>query len=223
MMKHILLFILLVIPAVSIAQETSERYFKDQSLRKETSKEKAAYAKIETRHTDGSVTTSVKNLRKGETIRSQTYRGAEPVGVWIIQYGSGPKPIDYNFTLEYSGDQCSGAQELPISDYFADNDSIGYKAPKIATGEKSFNYFLGSNIVYPAGALREGIQGTVLVSFTITKDGNVEDIYVQKGTHLLLDKEAVRVIRKLKLAAPPTLNGKAQDFCVTVPVKFRVL
>ncbi|MBC5993297.1 energy transducer TonB [Pontibacter cellulosilyticus] len=223
MMKHILLFILLVIPAASMAQETSERYFKDQSLRKETPKEKAAYAKIETRHADGSVTNAVKNLRKDEIIRSQTYRGAEPVGVWIIQYGSGPKPIDYNFTLEYSGDQCIGAQKLIISDYFADNDSIGYKAPKIATGEKSFNYFLGTNIVYPAGALREGIQGTVLVNFTITKDGKIEDITVQQGKHLLLDKEAVRVIRKLKLASPPTLSGKAQDFCVTAPVGFRMM
>ncbi len=223
MNKHLFLtFCILIIPILCSAQEVNERFYKDASLRKETLEAKANFVKTVTQHEDGSVTTSVKNIRKNEIIRSQTYQGTEPVGTWVIQYMSGPRSIDYAFQLSYSDEKCPDNKGLVLDDYFADNASIGYKAPRIASGEQTFMQFLGKNMVYPDGAVREHIQGRVMVNFTITQTGSIENIYVLEGKHLLLDKEAMRVIRKLKLATPPTLNGEAQELCVSVPLRFAV-
>jgi periplasmic protein TonB len=213
---------MLLLPILCAAQEVNERYYKDASLKKEVSKEKANFVRAVTQHEEGSETTSVKNIGKNEIIRSQTYQGTEPVGVWVIQYIGGPRPIDYDFKLNYSEEQCSDSSGLILDDYFADNKSIGYVAPKISTGEQSFMQFLSKTVVYPAGALKEHIQGTVKVNFTITQDGSIEDIHVLEGKHILLDKEAMRVIRKLKLAGPPLLNGHAQEVCVSMPIRFAV-
>lgn len=222
MIKHLFPFFILLIPVLCSAQESSERFYKDASLKKEVPKEKATYASTVTQHADGSVTSSVKHIGKNQVIRSQTYQGAEPVGTWVIQYIGGPRSIDYAFDLNYSENQCSNNNALILDDYFADNKSIGYIAPKISTGEQSFMQFLVKTVVYPAGAVKEHIQGTVKVNFTITQDGSIEDIYVLEGKHILLDKEAVRVIRKLQLASPPLLNGQTQSVCVSMPVRFAV-
>lgn len=154
------------------------------------------------------MTTSVKGILKDEVISSQTYKGAEPTGLWVYMSGSGPKTLDYSFTLNYSEVKCSEGNGIKTRDYFTDNDSIRYNAPKLSTGEKTFSQFLVQNIFYPPAARSNKIYGTVNLVFTITKDGNSENIYVQKGSHILLDKEAVRVIRKMKLSTPPTVNGQ---------------
>ncbi|MFZ1678757.1 MAG: energy transducer TonB, partial [Saprospiraceae bacterium] len=62
--------------------------------------------------------------------------------------------------------------------------------------------------------------GQVILSFTITKEGNVEDIIVLRGANILLDKEAVRVIRQLSFSNPGMLDGKPVKICVKLPVKY---
>lgn len=56
--------------------------------------------------------------------------------------------------------------------------------------------FLADNIVYPKKAQRKYIQGKVYVQFIVYKDGQVGNVVVVKGTHRLIDKEAVRELKK---------------------------
>lgn len=222
MRANTLTFIFLTLAVICQAQVERTRYFKDGYLRKETRKEKAKYAEIVIENPDSSVTTSVKDLLKNEVTGSHTYKGAEPVGIWIYMYSSGPMYLDYSFPLRYSNATCPESSGVKINDYFIDDDAIGYKAPVLSTGESMFMKFLAKNTVYPRDALWEGIQGKVQVIFTITKDGKIENVYVQKGANILLDKEAVRVIRKIKLSSPPTLKGQSQEVCVSVPLAFKI-
>jgi TonB family protein len=65
-------------------------------------------------------------------------------------------------------------------------------------------------------------QGTVNLAFTITTEATIQDIIVTQGVDISLDKEAVRVIRALKLSNPALLNGKPQEVCITLPVRFKL-
>ena len=47
---------------------------------------------------------------------------------------------------------------------------------------------------YPKEAVKNGIQGRVLVDFVIDEKGKVRDVKVLKGVDPLLDEEAVRII-----------------------------
>ena len=115
---------------------------------------------------------------------------------------------------------------MPIknSDFFKDNDSLAYKAPKISSGEETIYQFISKNIIYPSRAIEEGIQGTVYVQLMLTKEGAVENIVVKRGINILLDKEAIRVLRQLKFSSPPTINGQVYTFkCLALPIKYRLM
>lgn len=53
-------------------------------------------------------------------------------------------------------------------------------------------------INYPTDALENNISGTVLVEYTIDKDGNVRDPMVAEGLGYGLDEEAIRIISQAK-------------------------
>jgi hypothetical protein len=38
-----------------------------------------------------------------------------------------------------------------------------------------------------------------------------------------MDKESVRVVRKLQLATPPMLKGQPVDACVIFPIKYKLV
>ncbi len=179
----------------------------------------AIFSKTITNNSDGSIATERKNLKKNLVESRQVLKGEEPVGIWIYLTGRGPAEMDYDFKLEYSNQGCQSS--LDIKDYFADDMGVGYTSPNISTGEQ-FYEFIGKSIVYPAKARREGIQGNVELTFDITKDGLIENIKVKKGVHLVVDKEAVRVLKKIKLSSPPKINGQPQTLCANASISFRL-
>lgn len=75
---------------------------------------------------------------------------------------------------------------------------------------------------YPAQAVRDGIQGKVMVDFIIDKDGNVTDVRVVRGADPLLDEEAVRVISASPKWRPGRVNGNKVRTSMTIPVEFRL-
>ena len=87
-------------------------------------------------------------------------------------------------------------------------------------GEQALLNFFRSNIQYPAIAQEEGIMGTVMLRFVVEKDGSVGDVKVVKSVHPACDKEAVRVVKKLKKFKPARHNGKPVRSWVTMPVRF---
>ena len=64
--------------------------------------------------------------------------------------------------------------------------------PVIKGGLESF---INSNIIYPAYAYQNCIQGNIRVSFKLNKQGEIYSSRVSKGLGIDLDKEALRLIR----------------------------
>jgi TonB family protein len=78
------------------------------------------------------------------------------------------------------------------------------------------------NLKYPASAVRDGIQGRVMVDFIIDKDGKVTDVRVVKSVDPELDEEAVRVVSASPKWRPGRMNGNKVRTSVTIPVEFRL-
>ncbi|MBQ2373259.1 MAG: energy transducer TonB [Bacteroidales bacterium] len=77
-------------------------------------------------------------------------------------------------------------------------------------------------IKYPESAIRNGVQGKVMVDFIIDKDGKVTDVRVIRGVDPELDEEAVRVISASPKWKPGRVKGNKVRTSVTIPVEFRL-
>lgn len=75
---------------------------------------------------------------------------------------------------------------------------------------------------YPQECVDQGIQGRVLVSFTVDRKGKVRDVKVEQGVDELLDAEAVRVISVSPDWIPGKVKGSPVDVRITLPVEFRL-
>ncbi len=75
---------------------------------------------------------------------------------------------------------------------------------------------------YPETAVRDGIQGRVMVEFIINKDGKVSDVHVTKSVSPDLDEEAVKVVEASPKWRPGRLKGEKVRCSITIPVEFRL-
>jgi len=77
------------------------------------------------------------------------------------------------------------------------------------------------NLKYPDAALKAGISGSVLVNFTIDKDGKLQNIKVMQGLSPECDAEAIRVTSLLKGWEPGKRQGKPVNITLSMPVEFK--
>lgn len=82
--------------------------------------------------------------------------------------------------------------------------------------------YLGENIKYPEIAIQNEIQGRVIVSFVVSKDGSIRNAQVVKGVEASLDKEALRIVRSMPKWKPGKQDGKNINQKFTLPVIFRL-
>lgn len=83
----------------------------------------------------------------------------------------------------------------------------------------SFSKWVASKLVYPEIAKETGIQGRVMVAFSINTDGSVSNVRVTRSLDPALDKEAVRVIS----SSPKWTPGKQRDRPVKVSYSIPVI
>lgn len=89
-------------------------------------------------------------------------------------------------------------------------------------GEQECFKFLAANVKYPAECIEKGIQGRVIVSFTIETDGTIDEIKTMRSPDQLLTKEAERVVALMPKWKPFMQNGKPVRSRFTLPVMFRL-
>lgn len=96
------------------------------------------------------------------------------------------------------------------------------KMPEFPGGMAELMKYLNSNIKYPVEAHKAGIQGRVVVSFVVNKDGTVKDAKIVRSVDKSIDAEALRVISAMPKWQPGYQDGKAVSVRYTVPVTFRL-
>ena len=94
--------------------------------------------------------------------------------------------------------------------------------PSFPGGPSALFEYLARNIMYPVVAEENGIQGRVIVTFIVEKDGSITDVRVIKPVDPSLDKEAMRVIKSMPRWIPGIQKGVPVRVKYTVPVTFRL-
>lgn len=94
--------------------------------------------------------------------------------------------------------------------------------PSYRGGERELLNFIGRNLRYPVIAQENGVQGTVIVRFVITKEGKVDKITVLRSLSAETDREACRVVALLSDWTPGKVEGELVDVYYTLPIKYRI-
>ena len=94
--------------------------------------------------------------------------------------------------------------------------------PSFPGGPSALFEYLSKNIKYPVVAEENGIQGRVIVTFVVERDGSITDVRIAKSVDPSLDKEAQRVVKSMPRWIPGKQNGSAVRVKYTVPVTFRL-
>ncbi|WP_183572026.1 TonB family protein [Mucilaginibacter sp. X5P1] len=98
---------------------------------------------------------------------------------------------------------------------------IGYEVePSYNGGLADFYKFLGNKIQYPDSDKRNNIQGKVLVTFVVEKDGTLSGVKAVRYRSEGLAAEAVRAVKLSSPWVPGFQNGRPVRVQYTVPVSF---
>lgn len=91
-------------------------------------------------------------------------------------------------------------------------------------GESKLYEFIRNNVVYPQFAMEEGIEGRVMVQFVIEKDGRISNVKtVGNEIGYGLEREAIRVVKKMPKWKPAEQGGEKVRMKFTLPILFKVM
>lgn len=103
---------------------------------------------------------------------------------------------------------------------------VGYQEtmPVFPGGPKALMKLVTDSLRYPPEALRDGIQGKVLLAFVVDSTGHVTKITVKQGLRADLDAEALRAAQRLRAVQwqPGTQNRRPVNVFFTVPLTFGI-
>ena len=116
------------------------------------------------------------------------------------------------FTIPYRPDYVDETRVYDVVD----------QMPQFPGGFEKLKEFIEKNRRYPKSLQESCIQGRVVVTFVVEKTGKISHAKVVRGVDPALDKEALRVVRKMPRWIPGKLYGKNVDVNYTMPVDFRL-
>ena len=92
--------------------------------------------------------------------------------------------------------------------------------PEFQGGVNEMFAYLGEEIEYPVEAKDAGVEGTVVVSFVVEKDGSISSAEVLRSLNPRLDAEAVRVVEGMPEWEPGFDHGKPVRVQMVLPIRF---
>lgn len=95
------------------------------------------------------------------------------------------------------------------------------KVVKVKSGDMAGNKISGQNPTYPPEAKAKKIQGTVVLDATISKDGAIEHLKVQKSPSELLSKSSIDAVQTWQYR-PYLLNGEPVEVTTTINVTYNL-
>ncbi len=113
-------------------------------------------------------------------------------------------------------------EEMPR---FPGCEHLSSKAERQQCSQNKLLSFIAKNIKYPPLAQESGIEGTVVISFVVEKDGSVTDIQVVRELGGGCTEEALRVVKLMQEQykwIPGKQRGRPVRVRFTLPIRFHL-
>lgn len=92
--------------------------------------------------------------------------------------------------------------------------------PSFPGGQSAMFKWLSNNIIYPQECEKDGLQGRVVLTYVVERDGSISEVKVENSVHPLLDAEAIRVTKAMPRWIPGKINGIPVRVKYTLPITF---
>lgn len=100
--------------------------------------------------------------------------------------------------------------------------TVVQKIPEFPGGWSAFMQWLTKNLKYPSAAQKNKVQGTVVITFIVNKDGSIAETKVSTSVDPVLDAEALRVMKMMPKWKPGMDRNKICRTMIAVPVVFQL-
>ena len=189
---------------------------------KEEKKDEPEVEKIEVERVKSSVAFTVPEIKKDDEVKEdQEMKSQDDLAETNTAIGA--------FTVEGNDETAEVkhveekiAEPEPVKEEETKVFDVVEQMPSFPGGPSALMQYLNSNIKYPVVAEENGVQGRVVCTFVVEKDGSITDVRVVKSVDPSLDKEAQRVVKSMPKWIPGKQNGSAVRVKYTVPVTFRL-
>jgi len=117
-------------------------------------------------------------------------------------------------------------EALTAASVVYDEDSTVFtiveEMPEYNGGVEAIFYYIHDSLNYPETALTEEIEGTVIVSFIVEKDGSLSEIEVFQSLMKECDQEAIRLVTSMPNWIPGKKFGEPVRVFYTLPIEFKL-
>jgi protein TonB len=93
-------------------------------------------------------------------------------------------------------------------------------SPEFPGGTDALMKWLNENLRYPAIASLIGIEGKVVVEFTVDENGKISEVTVTESLHKVCDREAIRLVNAMPDWIPGSRNGGRITQKYILPIRF---
>ncbi len=144
----------------------------------------------------------------------------------LLQVVTNDTKIDTNIEFTDFEEDTEIIQEVEVVEEEIIDDQpflVAEQMPSFQGGDlNTFRNWVQQNVKFPQIALENGIQGRVVLSFVIEKDGRLTNIVVLQTPDRSLSEEATRVLNKSPKWTPGKQRNQVVRVKYTLPVDFRV-
>ena len=126
-----------------------------------------------------------------------------------------------NAELDRVSSDTMAIEDLRDGAQYITYDEVELK-PSFPNGLTALTQWLNENIKYPAEAAKDGVEGRVIVEFVVENDGSINNVRVVQSVDPLLDKEAVRVVKRMPKWIPGKQNGVVVRVKYSIPITFNL-
>ena len=103
-----------------------------------------------------------------------------------------------------------------------DNYNWVNEMPQFPDGEAALLKYISDHLVYPEEALKDSIQGRVMVAALVTETGEIGEVVVTRSKSYKLEKAAIDVVKSLPKFKPVHRDGQPVAVWITLPVNFKL-
>jgi len=137
--------------------------------------------------------------------------------VWTVFYENGKV---YCYESWHAGQWIDGISYDEAGNEYYYKQLLVLPVPTL--GMQEFYKQASKRMTYPKEAQRRGIQGKVMLEFTVEKDGSITSPQILYGLGFGCDEEAVKALTSSTPWIPCKLKGQPVNYKMVVPIIFKL-